>query len=389
MQILLDARKLGDGGIGVYLQNLVDGLLALREAGELSFELTLLVAPTLLAKSSNASVASPRWSGIEYVAERAKKYSFTEYFLLAGRHRQRLSPQSLFVSPHYTLPFGLPCASVVTVHDCIHLSHPSRFWNPSVARLLIGSALRRATRAITVSNFSRAELARYFPAAKVDVVPNGCKPIFRERFDERKLAEARLRLGVSAPYCLFVGNAKVHKGFAELYEAWRLVSLEFGDQRPQLVVVGSFSATQRTAAVASFGERGVKFLSGLSVEELAALTQGAVASLLPSQIEGFGLPALEALAMGTPVVASPAPALREVCEEHAWYASDFSGRAFAEAISKLIRDPHGAALKAERGRQRSLRFSNERMARESWAVYCGALGVANGAAAARSLRGAQ
>lgn len=372
MHILLDARKLGDGGIGVYLQNLIDGLLALRKDGEIDCTLTLLVGPG----------AERKWREVRYVEERAGKYSFAEYLLLARRHRDLLTPDTIYHSPHYTLPFGLGCRSVVTIHDTIHLSHPSRILNPLIAQPLIGSALRRADRVITVSEFSRRELRRYFPksSARIEVIANGCQAAFRERLDERRLAEVRLRHGVSAPYCLFVGNAKRHKGGAELLEAWRALGSEFGESRPQLVVVGgAFGDRFRAEAVAACGERGVRFLSGVSTADLVALTQGALASLLPSRVEGFGLPALEALAVGTPVVCSPAPALREVCEENAWYAADFTTKAFADAVSKVIRDPHGAALRAERGRQRSALFTVERMARESWAVYCSVMGTAVGA----------
>ena len=376
MHILLDARKLGDGGIGVYLQNLIDGLLALRRSGEVSFELSLLVGPAQKASQSDSS-------GVRYIEERAGKYSLAEYLLLARRHRNLITPETLYHAPHYTLPFGLGCRSVVTIHDTIHLSHPSRMLNPLLAQPMIGSALRRADRVITVSEFSRGELRRNFPKvrARIEVVANGCQAAFREKLDERRVAEVRLRHGVSAPYCLFVGNAKRHKGGAELLEAWRLLGFEFGDSRPQLVIVGGdFANRFRAEAGAACGERGVRFLSGLATADLVALTQGAVASLLPSRIEGFGLPALEALAMGTPVVCSPAPAIRELCEQNAWYAENFSARAFADAVAKVIRDPHGAALKAERGRQRSAAFTAERMARETWAVYCSAMGVAAGAA---------
>ena len=383
MQILLDARKLGDGGIGVYLQNLVDGLLALRQSGEIAFELSMLVSPEAL------SIA--RWQGqVELIAERSGKYSIAEYLLLARRQRVALAKRPLFHSPHYTLPFGLRCPTVVTIHDCIHLSHPSRMLNPIVARPLLRSALRRAGRVITVSEFSRAELLRYFPSVRqtIDVVPNGCQVEFRDRLDERRIAEARLRLGISAPYCLFVGNAKLHKGFRELIDAWKLVGAELGEQRPQLVVVGSgFSPTHRAAVAAECGERGVRFLSGLSVSDLHALTQGALASLLPSRIEGFGLPALEALTVGTPVVCSPAPALKELCQDSAWFADDFTARTFAAAVSRVIRDPHGAALKAERGRQRGARFTIEKMGRETWRVYASLLGVSADTGSQPTLRG--
>lgn len=372
MQILLDARKLGDGGIGVYLQNLIGGLLALRRNGEAVFDLSLLVG----------AAADREWSDVRYVEELAGKYSFTEYLMLARRHRALLTPETIYHAPHYTLPFNLRCRSVVTIHDTIHLSHPSRAWNPLIAQPLIGSALRRADRVITVSEFSRAELRRYFPGtrARIEVVANGCQAAFRERVDERRVAEVRLRHGVSAPYCLFVGNAKRHKGAAELIEAWRLLGLEFGDSRPQLVIVGAdFTPTFKAAAATALGERSVRFLSGLATADLVALTQGATAALLPSRIEGFGLPGLEALAIGTPLVCSPAPAFFELCEQSAWFASDFSARAFADVVCRVLRDPHGAALKADRGRQRSAAFTAERMARESWAVYCSTMGVAAGA----------
>ena len=130
MRVLLDARKLGHGGIGVYIDNLVHGLAAHGDV-----DLTLIVREAFDPEEYS-------WGkGVALISDRARPYSIDEMFGLA--RRIDFAGIDVFHSPHFTLPFGIRVPSVVTVHDLIHVHNPQRAFYPVVARGLVRSSLKR------------------------------------------------------------------------------------------------------------------------------------------------------------------------------------------------------------------------------------------------------
>ena len=142
IRLLLDGRKLRDGGIGVYTENLIAGLL---EVGGVSI--------TVLYTDERCRTA-PYASQVQWLWDPARPYSLDELFSLASRID--FSRFDIFHTPHYMLPYRIPIPTVVTVHDLIHITHPEKFWYPSVAKLLIRSAVRRADGVLAVSRHTRA-----------------------------------------------------------------------------------------------------------------------------------------------------------------------------------------------------------------------------------------
>ena len=132
IRILLDARKLGDGGIGVYIENLVDGLLKLEDKGRAKPRISLLLPPEFFEDSTLSThfktngqgalmrSCQLRWLGrVRFIADRSPKYSLREFFLMGYCQKQECKEHDIFHSPHFTLPYFLGLPAVVTIHDMI------------------------------------------------------------------------------------------------------------------------------------------------------------------------------------------------------------------------------------------------------------------------------
>jgi glycosyltransferase involved in cell wall biosynthesis len=240
--------------------------------------------------------------------------------------------------------------SVVTVHDLSF--ERDRALMPAVDRLVFKRVVPwsagRAARVFAVSERTKRDLVELYgvPAEKVVVTPNGVDPAFSPS-DKLSLGE----------YVLFVGAIQQRKNPLAALEAARAVGLP-------LVVVGP----EKEPRLATELRAGGADLRGyVEKEQLADLYRGAAALVLPSRYEGFGLPVLEAMACGTPVVAAPDPALREVAGEAAVFAEPPLGDAVRTAITE--RDRLAAA-----GLERAKLFSWEQTARRTLAVYRELLG---------------
>ena len=244
----------------------------------------------------------------------------------------------------HALPLGYGGRSVVTVHDLSFESERSSMGTLDrlVFRAVVPHAVRRADHVLVVSERTRRDvLGRYgVPEAKVTVTPNGVDPAFAPG-------------GPHDAYVLFVGAVQARKDPLAALAAARAVGLP-------LVVVGP----EKDASLARALRAGGADVRGyVATEELARLYRGTAALLLPSRYEGFGLPVLEAMASGTPVVATPDEALREVAGDAAVYAS---GADLADALRRALADR--ARLSAA-GIERAKRFTWEETARRTAAVY--------------------
>ncbi len=374
LKLLLDARKLGDGGIGIYIQNLVDGLIVERAKG-FPIEITLIVSHSTSPEVQR--ILSGWGDRVAIVSDRAKKYSADEHFLMARRLNSVIAESDVFHSPHYTLPWafgrrklgGRKVPSVVTIHDTIHLTAPEKMSQKFIGGLMMRSSVRRADHVITVSTTSLSRLSRVFPGVAISVIPNALsKGIgIRSYADVKRVIE---KFKLIQPYVMFVGSDRPHKGFQELV----LALSQLKHQKPMLVVVGDrFSAGIKKSALQALGPERVRFTGEVVQEDLAALYNGTRAVLVPSRIEGFGLVALEALAAGAPLVCSPEQSLREVAGNCGWYADDFDAVSLRDAISRCLTDRDTAEDKAGEGIKRAREFSCERVAAEHLQVYLSVL----------------
>ena len=200
----------------------------------------------------------------------------------------------------------------------------------------------------------RAIVARLgLPAERVTVIPVG---LGREFSPATPTAAQRARYGLGARYVLYVGNFLPHKNLPRLLRAWAALPAPLRAACRLVLAGGDRAGRAPLAALAtSLGlEAGVRFAGLVADEDLPALYGGAVALVLPSLEEGFGLPALEAMACGTPVIASRRGALPEVVDD--------AGRALAAALARLLGSDHERAALARRGLARAAAFTAARTA---------------------------
>lgn len=325
IRLLLDGRKLRDGGIGVYTENLIVGLLAVG-----GVDITVLYRDERCLKAPYASQVS-------WIREVASSYSLDELLFLSGRID--FSQFDIFHTPHYMLPYRVPIPTVVTVHDLIHITHPEKFYYPWIARALIRSAVRRADSVLAVSRHTRASVLDLTgaPESKVTYLPNAIS----ERLSASEMGVPFHGDGHPYLFALF-SNVKPHKGLKDLLLAYR----EFRDGRrweglspqcPNLLLAGygieGLLNTSEGNALLE-GLDGIRLAGALTDSELLGALQGALALVVPSLVEGFCLPAIEAQSVGTPVVCRPVPALRELVTEHDVVAESFSVGSLTAALER-------------------------------------------------------
>ena len=336
MRIGIDARKWADYGIGRYIRGLLRGLASIR--GD---ETYVVFAPAA------AREAIP--DGFEHVPADAPNYSIRELFALGNAIRK--ARLDLFHAPHYVVPFTR-CPTVTTVHDLIHL-HRSGIGlvARTYARTMLRRAVRKSARIITVSEAVKLDICDALGARfdRVVVTPNG--------IDERFRATAP---SPAAGYFLFVGNDKPHKNVERLVRAFDVVHAEHRDAS-LLLVGGGFErfASRPGVSVRGFVDDG----------ELADLYRGALALMQPSIEEGFGLPAAEAMASGTAVIASTDEALVDLTGEAALHAHAESVEEIAAAMRHIVHGPELRLALGRRGIERSRDLTWERCAGLTRAVY--------------------
>lgn len=285
----------------------------------------------------------------------------------------RLSSNDVAHFPFSILGRGLPCATVVTIHDLMWLEQPELVEGRPLMRRIrrpyyyrgVTWALRHATRLIAVSEATRARMLAAWPECepRVRVTYNAVDARFRPAIAATGRAEQLL--GSAAPYYLLVGKNEPYKGHAVAVEAFAKSARD--DER--LVLIQRASGGRgllELAARLGVAER-VQLLPAVTSEDLVSLLQAARALLQPSIVEGFGIPVLEAMACGCPVIASDTAALVEVGGGASLHAAVGDASALAAAITRL-RSENREDLR-QRGLARAAQFSWERTAAETLAVY--------------------
>ena len=355
MRIGIDVRKIRDFGVGTYVRNLVRYLARLDHENEY----------VLFCRPEDCSLSEPLGENFRAVAEPAPPYSMTEQFRIPfSLRRERID---LFHAPHYVLPLLTPCRSVVTIHDCIHLMFPQYLPNRlayGYARASLWVATHRSSRILTVSEASKRDILRFFqvPSDKVTVIPNAIDERFGVVPTDEEVVRVRERYQLSDRFVLYAGNVKPHKNLERLIDAFFILRQEgFGNLK--LLIIGSEIskyATLRRAVHRYHLHKHVRFLGFVPNETLAVLYRLADAFAFPSVYEGFGLPPLEAMASGTPVLTSNVSSLPEVVGDAAVLVNPYEPRAIADGLRRLLTDVALRQDLHERGVARARQFSWER-----------------------------
>lgn len=274
---------------------------------------------------------------------------------------RRHPPELLFV-PAYRLPGGRLPRSVVTIHGVEHRMAPEAYPGRAGAAVdsFVKDTLNRAARVISPSETTRSDLVHHYGAdpTRITVIPHGTAPHLRPRTSE-EVAAAVEALSISTPYLLTVGAHHPRKNIPFLVRAFAK-AFPPGSDGPSLVVTnatGEVAAELAEVARQEGAAARVRLLPHVAGERLAALYSGALAACVPSLYEGFGLPALEAMACGTPVIGSDVGGVREIASGAALLVGLGSESEWLEGLSRLSTEAPLRDHLSQLGLARAARFS--------------------------------
>lgn len=364
MRVAIDARKLHDFGIGTYIRNLLRHLARIDHDTEF----------VLLCTEADLGVAAQLGPNFRSVLEPAPNYSIREQIHVPWVLRRERP--DLFHAPHYVLPAAIHCNSVVTIHDCIHLMFPQYLPNRmayAYARAQMWTAAHRSDCILTVSDASKRDILHLFniPPEKIVVVYNAIDAHFSVTPPPDAVARVRERYQLDHRFLLYVGNIKPHKNLVRLIEAFS--ELRTGDLEDlKLLIIGdeiSKLPALRHAVHRHKLHKHVRFLGYVPDDQLAVLYRLAAVFVFPSLYEGFGLPPLEAMASGTPVVASNVSSLPEVVGDAAVLVDPHDIDSIVDGLRCVLTNPARADDMRRKGLERSREFSWERSVARTLEVY--------------------
>ncbi|MAU00152.1 MAG: glycosyl transferase family 1 [Anaerolineaceae bacterium] len=277
--------------------------------------------------------------------------------------------------PNNTAPLCLSRPSVITIHDAslfLHSRHHPRS-RLLALRLLLPHVARRATAVITVSHHARQDLMRILqlPAEKIHVIHEAAPAGFQPLDDPIERRQLRARYNLPEQFVLFVGTMEPRKNLKRLIRA--IAQLRWRGCDTRLVLVGPngwlINGSLDKEIEALNLQDAVQNLGYVPQEDLPGIYSLATIFAFPSLYEGFGLPPLEAMACGTPVLTSRDSAMAEICGEAAWLVDPQQEAAIADGLACLLADPERREHLRQLGLARAQHYSWERTARETAVVY--------------------
>ena len=376
MRILIDARMYGleHAGIGRYVVNLVNQLQNLDEENYYSL---------LVRKNTKLEDLKSNFKSLEIDIPH---YSLREQTRLP----QILNGLGFDIAhfPHFNVPIFFNRPYVLTIHDLIkHTSRgmptttkgPVLYWLKYLGyKIVFGSAITRAKKIIVPSKTIKGELLKSYkiPSQKVEVIYEGVDKVFYSelRVTNYELRKILAKYKIKDPYAIYTGSAYPHKNLERLIQAIGLL----GSNNLQLVIVSARNSfLDRVVGYArKYGvENRVKFLGFVEDSELGQLYANAKAFVSPSLSEGFGLPGLEAMASGCPVLCSDIPVFHEIYADSAIYFNPYDVQDIVSKINQVLRfDESILRNKVTLGKERAKQFSWRKMAEETIRVYKDAMG---------------
>lgn len=263
------------------------------------------------------------------------------------------------------------CRSVVTIHDLIFIHTPQYYhWiDRQIYNYKFRRACRLADRVIAVSQYTKREIMHYYGIAedKIDVVYQGCDTVFAQPIDASRLAEVKAHYALPEEYALFVGSIEERKNLLLLVKALRKAERKF-----HIVAVGRSTAyCDKVKALAKeWGLDGYcHFLHRVPFADLPSVYRLARVFVYPSRIEGFGIPLLEALNSGVPVIGCTGSCLEEAGGEGSIYVDPDDADGMANAVERVLADEDLRQRMVAAGREHAKRFSDETLCADLIAVY--------------------
>jgi alpha-1,3-rhamnosyl/mannosyltransferase len=359
MTIVLDARTATDHfpGIGRYVVNLARALRSIAP----DLDLRLFCDPTaMLSRGAPTSLSLTDLP--------LSPFSLQQQWRVPLRLRQLKA--TVYHSPYYLMPYRPGVPTVLTAYDVIPLAYP--YYYTAAQRLIFRLAHRLALKAarmtLAISEATKVDLVRRLgaPPDRIRVTPLAADPRFTPQ-STAAIQTVRDKYGLPDRYLLYVGSNKPHKNLTRLVSAFASRQLPTADL--QLIIAGSWDNRYPEAKQLAAQHDHIRFLGSINEADLPALYGGALAFAFVSKYEGFGLPPLEAMACGAPVLASNTSSLPEVIGDAGLLVDPHEVSAIAAALARLIDDEQLRADLKQRGLARAAQFSWEHTARLTLAAY--------------------
>jgi glycosyltransferase involved in cell wall biosynthesis len=371
VKIAIDIRRMTEFGVGTYIRNVV------RTLGRLDHENKYLLIGTP-ARAQEIGALPPNFQSVPLTAPERSLQGYREFRMTL----KRLECDLVHVPNLFSVPRGLPCPYVMTVHDMLeHMSRAheqSGIWR-SLHFQLTRRVLRGAARIFAVSNFTKTEIEKLFeiPPDRIEVVYNAIDERFlhgHASAADRELIAQRYQ--VTYPFLLYAGRVSPHKNVVRMIEAFSALktALERNQIYPdlKLIIIGddlSGNPDLRRTVVRSGVQNDVRFLGFIPIEVLRIFYDEAKIFVFPSLYEGFGLPPLEAMAHGTPVVTSNVSSLPEVVGNAAVLVNPENVFEIMRALHRVLTDQALRDRLKERGYQQTAKFSWETSVRRILDTY--------------------
>ena len=371
VKIAIDIRRMTEFGVGTYIRNVV------RTLGRLDHENEFLLTGSP-AKVEEIGALPPNFQTVPLLAAERSVQGYREFrTALQRQHCDLVHIPNLF-----SVPRLLPCPYVMTVHDMLeHMSRAreqSGFWR-SLYFQMTKRVLAGAARIFAVSNFTRNEIEKLFdiPPGRVEVVYNAIDERFlrgHASAADRDLIARRYQ--VTYPFLLYAGRISPHKNVVRMIEAFSALKTELEKDQAypdlKLIIIGddlSGNPDLRRTVVRSGVQNDVRFLGFIPIEVLRIFYDQAKIFVFPSLYEGFGLPPLEAMVHGTPVVTSNVSSLPEVVGNAAVLVNPENVFEIMRALHRVLLDQLLRDRMKERGYQQAAKFSWETSVRRILEAY--------------------
>ncbi len=281
----------------------------------------------------------------------------------------------LLHSPGYVCPIALPCPSVVSIHDMNYFLFPQDWSKLAlwVLKILVPLSARSSSQIIAVSQSSKRHIMKILkiPEDKINVTYNGVDKIFHPHHSRREILEMKNRMGIKGNFILSVAFSHPHKNLRRLLQAYYMLRKDKGITH-QLLLAGN-PGRDHLELVRTVRKLGIDqeliFTGYLPGHQMPLVYQAADLFVFPSLYEGFGLPILESMACGTPVVSSNAASLPEVVGKAGILVDPYHIDGMAGAMYQVLSDKNLAQDLIKKGLRQSKRFSWVQTAKDTLAVY--------------------
>ena len=367
MRIAIDAHSVGTqlAGNETYAVNLIEALAEVDQSNQYTLYVT---------RQSAIDRFANRWPNFK--AKRMVPHTPLVRIPVTLSAELRRNPVDV-LHVQYTAPPLAPCAVVATIHDLSFEHLPETFNRRSRAqlRLTVRRTARKAAQILTLSEFSRRDIIDTYSIApdRVSVTPAAAASHFKPIKDETELRKIREIYGIERDYILSVSSIQPRKNLIRLIEAYScLRGLRPEGKLPQLVLVGkrgwldneTFRAAQRHSA-----NNDIAFTGYVAEKDLPALYSGATCFVYPSFFEGFGLPVLEAMQCGAPVIAGNRTSIPEVVGQAGLLFDPFDTNSLVQALTRLLDDSEYRAVLRMQGLARAREFDWKQTARMTLQAY--------------------